>query len=244
MSMDKWLYVAIGCVGLAAHPGRANADAPVRDLDERTLQEKYHIAPTEEGLIGALQHREGLVRSFAALKLAENRDKNAIAPILAALAAESQEGTRIILATAAAQLGADEGLNALRSMCEDRSWSPTLRMGAAQSMVSFLGRQDCLSDVLEVLRSEPDDHQASFGALNLLTYSWLKQAPPGQLDEIRALAALYLKSPDSMLRIAAGACIRDHGGPSAITQLRAAIDVEQESAVRESLEKDVLSVRQ
>ncbi len=85
------LYLVIGCVGLAAHPGRANADAPVRDLDERTLQEKYHIALTEEGLIGALQHPEGLVRSFAAIKLAENQDKNAIAPILAALAVDRKK---------------------------------------------------------------------------------------------------------------------------------------------------------
>ncbi len=85
-------------------------------------------------------------------------------------------------------------------------------MGAAQSMVSFLGRQDCLPDVLEVLRSEPDDHQASFGALNLLTYNRFKQIPPRQLDEIRELSAMYLKSPAAELRIAAGMCIRDLGG--------------------------------
>ena len=48
------LYLAIGYTGGAAWIGQATAAAPVPDMDERTLQEKYHIAPTEAGLIGAL----------------------------------------------------------------------------------------------------------------------------------------------------------------------------------------------
>lgn len=240
--MRAGLYLAIGCLGLAAQTLQVNRQGP--DMDERTLQEKYHIAPTEEGLIGALKHPEAAVRSFAAMWLAYHGDKAAVRPILDAMAVEKLEGDKIGLATAAAQLGSDEGLDALKNMCEDRSWSPTMRVVAAQSMVSFLHRQDCLSDVLEVLRSEPDDHQASFGALNLLTYGWLKQIPPGQIDQVRDVCATYLKSQAPMLRIAAGACVRDQGGPFAVSQLRAAIDIEQDQAARESLQKDVLSVRQ
>ncbi len=54
------LYFAIGCIGLAAHIGQATAGVPVPDMDERTLQEKYHIASTEEGPDGALQHQEAV----------------------------------------------------------------------------------------------------------------------------------------------------------------------------------------
>jgi hypothetical protein len=216
-------------------------------MDERTLQEKYHIALTEEGLIGALQHQEAAVRTFAAMRLAYDGDKAAVRPILDAMAVEKIEGVRVGLATAGAQLGADEGLTTLRSMCEDRSWSPTARMIAAQSMILDLGRQGCLSYFLDVLRTAdalPEGYPAAVIALNLLAFNRFKQIPPSQLDQVRDVCATYLKNQAPGLRIAAGTCIRDQGGASAVSQLRAAIDVEQEPAVRESLEKDVLSVRQ
>ncbi len=239
------LYLVIGCVGLAAQTLQVNRQTP--DMDERTLQEKYHIAPTEEGLIGALQHQEAAVRSFAAIRLAYDGDKAAVRPILDALTVEKIEGVKIGLAAAAAQLGADEGLNALKSLCEDRSGSPTMRMIAAQSMILSLGRQECLSDILDVLRiadALPEGYPAASIALNLLAFNRFKQIPPSQLDQVRDVCATYLKNQVPGLRIAAGTCIRDQGGPRAITQLRAAIDAEQDQAVRESLEKDVLSVRQ
>ena len=115
--------------------GLATAGVPVPDMDERTLQEKYHIAPTEEGLIGALQHQLPVVRDFAAMRLAESGDKAMIRPILAALAEENLEGSKIILATAAAKLGAAEGFDALKNMCDDRISSPVPRMSAAQSLL-------------------------------------------------------------------------------------------------------------
>src|ERR1700678_138324 len=120
-----------------ADPQTLQVNRQTPDMDERTLQEKYHIALTEEGLIGALQHQEPAVRSFVAMRLAYDGHKAAVRPILDALAVEKIDGNKMGLATAAAQLGSDEGLNALKSMCEDRSWSPTMRVLAAQSMVSF-----------------------------------------------------------------------------------------------------------
>jgi|SRR5579863_191230 len=238
------LYFVIGFAGLAAQTLQTNNQAP--DVDERTLQDKYHIVPTEEGLIGALQHQEAAVRSFAAIKLAYDGDKAAIRPILDAMASEKIPGVKIGLATAAAQLGTDEGLNALKSMCEDRNWSPTARMIAAQSMILNVGRQECLSDILDVLRSAdalPEGYPAATIALNLLAYNRFKKIPPSQLDEIRDLCAMYLKNRALGLRMAAGTCIRDQGGPWAISQLRAAIDAEPDEAVRDSLRKDLLSVR-
>ncbi len=238
----KWLYFVTGCVGLAAYTGQATAGPPVPDLDERTLQEQYHIAPTEEGLLGALQHQQSVVRNFAATKLADDGDKAAIRPILDALAVEMVDGVKINMATAAARLGAPEGFTALKSMCEDLSWSPALRMDAAQSMVLGLRRQECLSDILDVLQSAPDDIQAVSTALNLLPR--FKQISPSQLDELRDLSAGYLKSGQPALRITAGLCIRNLGGPWAISQLRGALDAERDEAVRSSIAKDLFSIRQ
>jgi hypothetical protein len=52
-------------------------------------------------------------------------------------------------------------------------------------MVLGLGRQECLSDILEVLRSAlaPDDFSGPLIALNLLPR--FKQISPSQLDEMR-----------------------------------------------------------
>jgi HEAT repeat protein len=241
------LYPAIWCAGLAAQTVAVTSRPP--DLnDERTLQDKYHISPTEEGLLGALQHQSPEVRNFAALRLAARGDKAAIPAILAALAAENLDGVKINQAISAAQLGAPEGFNALKGMCEDRAWAPGLRMIAAAGMLN-VGREECLPDVLDVLRSEADrvqtsleDRQAARSALNLLTYRKFKQITSPQLDEIRGLTAVYLKSPAPDIRMAAGMCIRDLGGPWAISQLRTAIDAEQEAAVRNSLARDLASV--
>jgi HEAT repeat protein len=240
----KWLSLVIACVGLAAQTGKVIAGVPTPDMDEQTLQAKYHITPNEEGLLGALQHQDPSVRNFAAMRLADKEDKAAIGPILDALAAETIDGVRIVQATSAARLGSTEGFNVLKSMCEDRSWSPTMRMVAAQTMISFLSREDCLSDILEVLRLEPEDDQASLMALNLLTFKRFKHISLSQYDEIRDLTARYLKSQALNLRIAAGMCVRDVGGPWAIPQLRVAIDAEQNEAVRSSLAKDLRSVGQ
>jgi HEAT repeat protein len=241
------LYLAIGCAGLAAQTDRIISGAPDRN-EERALEEKYHISPTEEGLLGALTHQSPEVRNFAALRLGARGDKAAIPSILAALAAETVEGVKVTQAISAAQLGATEGVNALKSMCGDTSWSPSMRLVAANGML-VVGSEECLSDVLDVLRLEApggqaslDDRQAARSALNLLTYRKFKQLTAGQIDEIRGLSAVYLKSPAPDVRMAAGLCIRDLGGPWAISQLRAAIDSEREEAVRNSLAKDLLSV--
>jgi hypothetical protein len=238
----KWLYLMAGCVGLAAQTGKVIAGVPRPDLDERTLQEKYHIASTEEGLIGALQHQEPVVRSFAAMKLGDDGDKAAIRPIMDALAAEMVDHVKIIQATSAARLGSAEGFNALMSMCEDRSWSPGMRVTAAQNMVNFLGRQECLPDIIDALRSAPDDHDSIVGALSL--FPRFKQLPPSQLDEIRDLSAMYLKSQDSSFRILASQCVRHLGGPWAISELRAALDAERDENVRKVIAHELVSVGQ
>jgi HEAT repeat protein len=243
--MNKILfYLLVGCAALAAQAVEVSHQP---ETVEQVLQEKYQIALTEEGLLGALQHDESDVRGLAAFALAARADKDAINPILDALSTETVQGAKINLATAAALLGSAEGFSALKGMCEDRSRSPGLRMIAAQSMLLNAGREECLPDILDVLGSAgaaPGDHSAAHTALTLLTFKRFKHISTGQLDEVRKLSASYLKSEAPELRMAAGECIRDVGGPWAISQLRAAIDAEQNETVRNSLAQDLASIGQ
>lgn len=237
------LYLLIGCAALAAQTYQPSGRQP--DSVEHILQERYHIALTEEGLLGALQRGPSEVRGLAAISLADHGYKDAIGAIMDALSTETLQGAKIGLAVAAGQLGSEQGLSALKGMCGDRSWQPGLRMYAADSMLGFAGREDCLSDVLDVLRSgdpTPEDRQGVLQALSLLKR--FKHITAGQLDEIRELSASYLKSQAPELRTAAGQCVRDVGGPWAISQLRAAIDAERDESVRVSLRQDLGSIGQ
>ena len=218
-------------------------------MDEQTLQAKYHIDSNEEGLTGALQHQDPAVRNFAAIRLGflTTGRRTPSDRSWTRWRRKTIDGVRITQATSAAQLGSTEGFNVLKSMCEDRSWAMTMRMSAAQTMISFLNREECLPDILEVLRSEPDIYvldgrQAVGMALNLLTYKRFKHISLSQYDEIRDYTAMYLQSDAPDLRLAAGMCIRDVGGPWAIPELRAAIAAERDEAVRSALAKDLVSV--
>src|SRR5579862_4159995 len=110
------------------------------------------------------------------------------------------------MATAVAKQGSAEGFKALKSMCDDRGRSPSLRMSAAQEMGLFLGRRhECFSDVLEVLCLPADQHDANRIALGILRDFLLNsdQVAPNQLDEIRNVSTVYLKSPEPDFRKAA-----------------------------------------
>jgi HEAT repeat protein len=253
------LYLLLGCaVGVIAHAAQTSAvdGKPVPDMDERVLQEKYHIVPNKEGLLGALRHERGEVRTFAALRLAADGQKDAIPPILAALTVETIEGVKINLAIAAAQLGAEDGMNALKSMCEDPSWSPGLRMIAAQGVICFFGGeaapssqtalQGCLASAWSVLRSPgdnpPGDNQAAVMAMNLVAR--IRQVPPTQRQEIRDIGAMYLRDQAPELRMAASRFIREMAGDSwAVSQLRAALDVEREEAIKMVIARDLAAIR-
>jgi HEAT repeat protein len=235
----KTMYLLLGCVvGAIAHaaPMRAIDGTPMPDMNERILQEKYHIASTKDGLVAALGHPSSDVRSFAALKLAIDGQKDTTPAILSALAVEALQGVQINLALAAAQLGAEGGTLALRGMCENVSWSGGLKMAAAQAMLS-LNREDCLADVLGVLRSAADDQQAVTQALNLLPR--FKHVPDQDLQEMKDLIAMHLKSNSLAARIAAVHTIKEIGDGSAVEQLRGALAVELDDTARRVILADL-----
>jgi HEAT repeat protein len=209
-------------------------------MNERTLWEKYHIASTKEGLIGALEHPEGTVRGFAASKLAAEGQKDAVPAILVALAKETVPGVRISLALAAARLGSDDGIAALRTKCRDRTRATGLRMMAASAMLD-LGREDCLTDVLEGLRSAengrtPIDDQDIMGALYMTPR--FKNPKPEQAEETKALVAMALQSDTPIVRsVAANYTIPRMADNSwAVEQLQGVLAVERDENVRKTIQ--------
>ena len=68
------LRIAVACILVAAAQAQIQTiegSHPVPDMDEQTLQEKYHIPLTKDGLLVALHHPSGSVREFAASLLAQ-----------------------------------------------------------------------------------------------------------------------------------------------------------------------------
>jgi hypothetical protein len=226
----------IACAAQAQTPTRSGGQPDWPDVNERILQEKYHIAPTKEGLLIALSHTESDVRAFAALKLANGGDHDALPAILAALAAETFPGTRISMALAAAQLGSVDGVSALRDMCGDQTWQGSLRMSAASSMVQILGREDCRGEVLKVLRLE-NESQALVGALFLLPHFKHLTAP--ELRELETTLPVLLKRDDVPIRLLVGLALRQIGGGFGVQTLRAAIPLERDENVRKLLTDDL-----
>ena len=166
------------------------------DADDRLLAERYHIAPTKEGLMGALEYPAPEVREYAAIRLAEMGSKEAVPAILSVLSREELPGARIIIASAAFQLGAQEGLAALTAMCQNANWSPVFRMLAATQMMNQ-GREECLVDVLSVLRSG-EDHEGTVLALNLIPR--FKQLSAANAAEARNLLSQSIASRSPAIR--------------------------------------------
>jgi len=240
------LRIAAACILVATAQAQVQTSEgpPVPDMDEQTLQEKYHIPPTRDGLLGALHHPEGSVRSLAAGFLATAGEKDAVPAILAAMAVEPIPGVQVLMASAAARLGSEDGVKALKIGCEAKRWSPGLRINAALVMVN-LGRNDCLPDVLSLLRSleanqSAEDNQAALQGLYLIPR--FKAVSPDELGEIKHIVPVFLRSGFAPTRAAACFALRQMHASWATEDLRNALAVEPEEYVRDAIEKALASI--
>ncbi len=225
----------LGATIIPAQEGAINGN-PVVD----TPLQDHHIALTKDALLTALRNPVPGVRSAAALVLAAHGEKDAVPSILEALATETFQGTRISLASAAAELGADDGIAALRSMCGNTSWSAGLRMSAAWAMI-LRGREDCLGNVLDVIRFH-DDSQAVVAALNFLPR--FKHVPAQEMQEIRNLVRMSLRSGTPWVRREASSALRQWGDAAALEELRSALAVESDDTVRAVVAGDLKSLEE
>ncbi len=240
---QKLISVLLACSGLSAYAGPQNPqplklefDGNMRaDVDDEKASQEFHIALTKEGWTAALQHPRSDVRGYAALRLASHGYKDTIPAILAALKIEPIAGAQTTLAFSVALLGAEEGFTALKRMCADPGRAPVLRMVDARVLLD-LHREDCLQDVLDVLRLRPDD-QATVLALNVLPR--FSQTRQDDAAEIRSLISDSLKSPSTLVRMGASYALRQIGSPWAVEQLRNAVAAEHDANVNRILEADL-----
>jgi HEAT repeat protein len=246
----KLFYVVFGfMLGATVSPAQESVTKENREVRafniegnpvwETPLQDN-HIAFTTEALLAALRHPVSGVRSAAAHELAARMGKDAVPSILSALAAETFPGTRIQLACAASKLGAEEGVAALKSMCGDPSWSAVLRMSAAWAML-VAGREDCLGNVMDVVRVH-DDIQATNQALNLFT--WFKHVPAREMQEVRNLVRMSLRSDNVLIKRQASYVLRQWADSPALEDLQSAIAGERDEAVREAMIKDLKALEE
>src|SRR5579864_4290600 len=200
----------------------------------RILEQKYHTPLTKDALVAALRDNLPDVRGAAAARLSFSGEKETVPSILAALAIESSS-TKILLASSAAELGAQEGFAALRGMCRDSGWSSIHRMEAANMMVG-LNNEDCLADVLNVLRSN-DSNDAVNDPANMAVYVLLqhKHIPAEELPAIRGLAQVFLRSENPSIKAGSINLLEKYGDSLSAEYLRGALAVEKDEDVRKAM---------
>lgn len=201
---------------------------------EMILEQKYHTPLTKDALVAALRDNLPDVRGAAAARLAFSGEKDTVPSILAALAIESTS-TKILLAYSAAELGSQEGFAALRGMCRDSGWSSIDRMQAANMMVG-LKNEDCLADVLNVLRSNDSNdavNDAADMAISILLQH--KHIPAEELPAIRGLAQVFLKSENPSIRAGSSDLLEKYGDRLSAECLRVALAVEKDEAVQKGM---------
>jgi HEAT repeat protein len=119
---------------------------------------------TKEALLAALQDDDPSVRGLAASMLAAGGDQDAVPFIWVALSKETVRGNRVTLALAAARLGSKDAIMVLKAECGNTSDPEGIRMMAAGAAL-YVGSEDCLNNVVDVLRVR-DDNQAVLQALS------------------------------------------------------------------------------
>lgn len=237
----RWLIptahavLPVGAV-IAAHP----AFGDVRQSDgERALKAKYSPL-TKDSLLAALGDSDKDVRVLAAIRLADAGEKSAVPFILRLASQEPQPFVRQGLILQAARLGFEPAVATLRDECKSGS-SQVLQMSAAQAMVAFLHNEDCLDDVLRVLRSGDDgqaDHvDAVWTAFCVLPR--FQHPPASELAEIRDVGALYLRSDKSQYRSQAADILQRFGDDASAQDLSAALSIETDPTARTAMDRSL-----
>jgi len=204
---------------------------------EEQLQQ-HGIALTKASLLSALHNPDVLVRYDAALKLAQDGQKDAVPAITEALVSEKQEQAIVNFAFALAQLGDQKGREALRDACSNRDVSNPVRMDAARLLLT-LQDESCLSSVLDVLDS-PNVAGRSQAMYLLPEFRTLSKA-----DSDRSLNLLVkaLNDPSASIRIIASDVLGKLGKTAAIPYLEAAVAAEQDDDVRSQMQTDLRSLQ-
>jgi HEAT repeat protein len=231
------LYLACAlAVGVASQDNAPRVrGGALTSLTEQLKQ--HHVEVTRAGLLRALRSSDEQVRFLAALRLAEEKDLDAVPAIEEALAAERVPGTRINIAIALVQLGQEKGIMELTADCRNSELPGYLR---ARAMIYMLprGNKTCFKAALDLLSTDPDSRDQ---VLSLLPQY---QSPSKEeSDEILEATTKCLTDESAAVRIQASYTLGTLANPAAIPGLQSAIAGEHDEVVRSQMQASLESLQ-
>ena len=229
--MRAYRYLSLLLALRVASVAQTFVDPPILTTDQQLRQ--YGLAPDQKSLEEALSSSGPQIRILAAMKLADDKAVTSEPKIEAALQNEKVPEVTIQLAFALAELGNPQGISSLTSMCNAKTQSTSIRLGAAQDLLHF-GKAVCLSGVLGILNDPKQDSSTIAQAAYILGKypEFLKTDQKSLVEPLRTL----LNSPDPTVRIAASQALANVGNASLLPELQAAIVRESDDSVRSQME--------
>jgi HEAT repeat protein len=196
---------------------------------------RHNIGTTPQALKDALRNPDAEIRYLAALKLAENGDKEAIPTLQSTLGAEKDPQAHLNISFALAQLGDKKGFDALRETCSDNREDANRRMIATRYMLD-LQHQSCLGSVIDQIRPGIDA-ESRIQAMELLN----RFQNVTQDDQQKILKLLVVNLSDSMpeVRVAASEALGSQGGAAAVPYLQSALTREKDESVRSAMQSSL-----
>jgi HEAT repeat protein len=233
MSFRRSLALSILLISIVlANFQNAVSQAPPT-VDSVLMQ--YHIPHTIPTLRAALKNPNSNIRTLAAGVLAQDKDADSIPSLREALESERVESVKLSLAAALATLKDYKGLDSLKTTCNDRDISKTMRLIAANQLLDG-GRDDCTASVVDMLGENPDPPSRELGLQYLRR---ITSAPSSLLPKLQPILLSELGDISPINRQYVSECISIFGDANAIPALENAISMEKDQATRLRLEENL-----
>jgi HEAT repeat protein len=230
----RTLVVAAACFAFSLQCGSGQQPPTT----EQFLSQ-HKVGSSLSSLREALHNPDPDVRGVAAGVLAERRDVASIPLLRAALSAESAPKAKIAISNALAELDRQRGGLALIALCNNPNAPATNRLSAALSVLD-LGRNDCLTSVVNLLSSSPD---AASRGMGLSYLSRITSSPDDLQPRVQLILVKGLADPTAANREHASEALSVLGDGSAAKALELAIRNEKDLPVRSQMEHDLSRLR-
>jgi HEAT repeat protein len=205
---------------------------------------EYGIDTSEQSLITALSNSDPIVRSLAANQLLAEHDYQARPAIEKALSSETDDSTKVGIASALAGRGDPVGAKTLESMCSDASLPVDITVMAVRqiAMAKYsssypVSTGKCADVVLSKLDSVSQDYQR-IELLSVLP-SMIHDVPKDKADHLVADAQNLLLSKDLTTRTSASRALADMGSTDSIELIRSAMQRETNRLTRADYQRDL-----
>jgi HEAT repeat protein len=231
----RWLVTAIFLLVAFTTSVVSQTGSTGRFATFKQLLRERNIELTQDALLSALGNSDPHIRYLAALVLAEDKAKDAIPAVTAALRVEDNSEARVNLALALAQLGSESGAVSLREDCDNVRLGALLRMYAAKYLLD-LHTEFCLNSIETVLKSAPDSGSRVLALSQLPRFQHISTAESQTIFDL-VVAALSDREPT--VRIGASHSLVALENLSAVPSLEHAIQVERDEATRSIMAADL-----